>query len=93
MQHSHWSSTASRWGTLALEMYSFRGSFDVCMVGAEKIPAKQESSQSCDEEHVAVEFVFNLHCTSYSAKYFDVISVYCEDLHRVVGRSCMMCFS
>ena len=85
-QHSHWSSDASRWGTLTPEVYNFRGGFDVCMVGEEEIPAKQGSSQSCDKEHVAVEFVVNLHCLSYLAEYFDVVSVYCEDLHRGVGR-------
>ena len=48
VQHSHWSSDASRWGTLTPEVYDFRGSFDVCMVGVEEIPAEQGSSQSCD---------------------------------------------
>ena len=34
---------------------------------------------------MAVEFVVDLHCSSYSAEYFDVVSVYCKDMHRVVS--------
>ena len=85
-QLSHWSSAVSRDWTFALEMYSFRGSFDECMVGAEKIPTEQGTSQSHDEEHVAVELVVDLHRVAYSAKHLDVVSIYCEDLVWHVSR-------
>ena len=80
-QLSHWSSTVCRGRTFALEMYSFRGSFDDSMVGAEKIPTKQGTSQSCDEEHVAVD----VHRVMYSTIHLDVVSIHCEDLGRVDG--------
>ena len=40
-----------------------------------------------------MELVVDADCAVDLAEHLDVVSVYCEDLHRVVGRSCMMCFS
>ena len=66
-------------------MYSFRGSFDDNMVGAEKILTEQGLSQSCDEEQVAVELVVNLHRAGYSAIHLDVVSIHYKELDRIVG--------
>ena len=81
-QQFHWSTAV--WASAA-KLYFLRGGFDDSVVGMKKIPSEQGSSQSCDKEHVAVEFVVDLHCLSYSAEYFDVVSVYCEDLHGAFG--------
>ena len=66
-------------------MYSFRVGFDDSMVGAEEIPTEQGSSESRDEEHMAVELVVDVHRAMYSAIHLDVVSVHCKDLDRVDG--------
>ena len=82
----HWSSIANRWGTLAQEVYDFRGSLEASMVGFQKVPTKQWPRQSCDDERMAVELVAELYCMRDLPVHLDVVAVHCNHLHGHVGR-------